>query len=691
MIGKEIKMKSMIDNLKDEVFYSKDECGGGCAEVAIAYACDSLLPYAERLAKALLSGGIRAYLSDGETKCARIIALGNVAGVSTSRDAMKLLGEISKKSEILEGAYAITSDGRSVSIVADVNKYTTYQPIEAAIDIFIERSVKCCDLDIKAGVISSGVVDLLAKQTALDDIENEERWAHVREVIGDEDIYLAFRDMMESIFAKEMIPLIASFYDPATGMFYCSGSGKRAEGIYPIPEGTSQVLGYMQSTGMLRKFGKKYAVPELTRHRIIYHLKSIQGEDGEFYVSQMKKNTIDSNRIGRDRGHCAGLLSTLGARHTYSVGDYIGDGVSADEYWASLVAEGIVTEEEKPIIYWAEDPSDRKAARSTAEKKEAKPTSAGTEQFQSHEGFIKWLLAKDPYNNPYSAMSNTASAAGIIKEWNGRVGEYAGEDTVISYNDKEFDLKKGDTLYTIIIRWVNSHVNAAGLFGKITNGKDENGNPIYDGFYEGWGYQNSNGFLKGIGRYSETKTRYPMPREAIVSLLKGINSDEVVTGNILVIFNVWAALNGLRGNIKSFYEGEERDELLAMINDGLTRKILDESTGEMKAYAAVAIKKCTGKLLTFKKRDGGFAHSISQGTPCWQGGVKVGVAEDNLSDIDAINCSTALLASSLCDFFGLNRTRDIPMYTECDLLRFVDVMMQQQTVIKKGPMELEKK
>ena len=237
-----------------------------------------------------------------------------MAGVSTSRDAMKLLGEISKKSEILEGAYAITSDGRSVSIVADVNKYTTYQPIEAAIDIFIERSVKCCDLDIKAGVISSGVVDLLAKQTALDDIENEERWAHVREVIGDEDIYLAFRDMMESIFAKEMIPLIASFYDPATGMFYCSGSGKRAEGIYPIPEGTSQVLGYMQSTGMLRKFGKKYAVPELTRHRIIYHLKSIQGEDGEFYVSQMKKNTIDSNRIGRDRGHCrSGLCHLLPA------------------------------------------------------------------------------------------------------------------------------------------------------------------------------------------------------------------------------------------------------------------------------------------------------------------------------------------------------------------------------------------
>ena len=684
-------MKSMRETINGGVLYSSCESGScGGVEVAVAYSCNCMMEYAEKIVAALWKKGVRAYLSDGSTKCSRTVALGCVEGVKASDKANEILSGMERKSEFTEGSYVIFKDGSVIAIVADKNEFTSYKPIGVAVDVFIEKlNSGECVFKAEDGICASETLDLVAGQRRLDNIDDEARWEHVRKVIGDEDIYRAFRNMMESIFAKEMIPLIASFFDPATGMFYASLSGKNAEGIYPIPEATSQVIGYMVSTGMLRKSGRKYAIPELARHRAIYHMKSIQGEDGEFYVSQMKKSTIDSNRIGRDRGHASCVLMYLGGKHTYKLGNYEYDGITADEYWANLVKEGIVTEEEKPIIYWAEDPADRKAAKPTEKKKDEKPSSAGTEQFQSHEGFIKWLLAKDPYNNPYSAMSNTASAAGIIKEWNERVGEWNGEDTVIAHGEKTFELKRGDTLYTIIIRWANSHMNAAGLFGKITNDHDENGNPVYDGFYGGWGYQNSNGFLKGMGRYFEAETKFPMPREAAASLLKGINSDEVVTENILVIFNVWAALNGLRDNIETFYEGEERDELLAMINDGLTRKVKDEKTGEMKAYAAIALDKCTAKLLTFKKRDGGFAHSIYGGTPRWQGGIKVGIVKDNLSDIDAINCSTALLTNSLCDFFGLDRTRDIPMYTEADLLIFLDVMSKQPIVIKKGPMELE--
>lgn len=668
-------------------YYSADGCHG-CAsdEVAVIYSCDCMIGCAEKIVSALWARGTRAYLSDKDTKCKRVIALGNIEGLLPSEKANEALRKLERGSVYTSGSYVIYAEGSAVAIAADRNEHTSFQPMCAGVDALLENN----DLFAKSGIIASKTLDLVEEQKKLDKIEDEQRWAKVREVIGDEDIYLAFRKMMESIFAKEMVPLIASFFDPATGMFYASLSGKNAEGIYPIPEATSQVLGYMVSTGMLRKYSKRYAIPELARHRAIYHMKSIQGEDGEFYVSQMKKSTIDSNRIGRDRGHASGVIKRLGGNHTYNLGDYIGDGITAEEYWADLVKKGIVTEAEKPIIYWAEDPADRKAGKAASEKKSEKPSNAGTEQFQSHEGFIKWLLAKDPYNNPYSAMSNTSSAAGIIKEWNGRVGEYTGEDTVITYADKELPLMKGDTLYSIIIRWIDGQINEAGLFGKVTNEHDENGNPIYDGFYGGWGYQNSNGFIKGIGRYNESGTKFPEPRKAIESLLKGLNSDEVVTGNILVIFNVWGALSGLRGNIRQFYEGEEREELLEIINYGLTHKVKDEKTGKMRAYAAVAIEKCLSKLLTFKKRDGGFAHSIYNGTPCWQGGIKVGIASDNLSDIDAINCSTALLGNCMCNFFGLELTRDIPMYTESDLLIFLDVLSKQENVIKKGPMELEK-
>lgn len=682
-------MKKISESINEGILYSKDECGG-CAspKVAIVCSCECMKDYAEKIVAALSEGGVSASISDADTKCEKVIILGNAQGNMASERANGILCGMKRKSEFTEGSYVIYKEGSVIAIAADKNEYTSYKPMGVAVDTFIEKCASGCVFKAADGVLASETLDLVAGQRKIDNTEDEARWANVREVIGNDDIYLAFKNMMESIFAKEMIPLIASFYDPATGMCYASLSGKNAEGIYPIPEGTSQVFGYMNSTGMLRKLGGKYVIPELSKYRAIYQMKSIQGEDGEFYVAQMKKNTIDSNRIGRDRGHCTNVLNMFGGKHTYKLADYEYDGVTADEYWADLVAKGKVTEEEKPIVYWAEDPAERKATN-TVKKDDAKPSGAGTEQFHSHVGFVKWLLAKDPYNSPYGAMSNTASAAGIIKEWNGRIGEYDGEDTVITYENKTFELKHGDTLYSIIIRWADSHINAAGLFGKITNKKDENGNPVYDGFYEGWGYQNSNGFLKGIGRYSESGTKFPKPCEAIVSLLKGINSDEVVTGNILVIFNVWAALNGLRNNISKFYDGEERDELLAMINEGLTRKVPDEKTGKMKAYAAVALDKCTAKLLTFKKRDGGFAHNVYSGTPCWQGGMKVGIAADNLSDIDAINCSTALLTASLCDFFGLNRTRDIPMYTEADLLVFLDVMSRQEYVIKRTPMELE--
>ena len=96
---------------------------------------------------------------------------------------------------------------------------------------------------------------------------------------------------------------------------------------------------------------------------------------------------------------------------------------------------------------------------------------------------------------------------------------------------------------------MNGNINSAGLFGKVTNATDSEGNPVYDGFYGGWGYQNSNGFLKAIGRYSDMGIPYPEPRLAAESLLKGINSDEPMTGTILVIFNVWSSLNNLKNNI----------------------------------------------------------------------------------------------------------------------------------------------
>ena len=615
------------------------------------------------------------------------VLVGYIPEREVSLRAYEKLNDVKSSSGITESRYLIYAEDGTIAVAYDRNPYTAAEAIGDIIDLFIEKYVNGKkEISFVNGVVMSGTMNLIDIQKRIDEEKDEKRWEAVRDKIGDEDIYLAFRSFFDQCFNDEIVELIASYYDPATGLFYASASGKRADGIYPIPEATSSALSYVLNTGMLNGMGSLYLLPDLARHKIIYYLKSIQAEDGEFYVSQMKKAEIDSNRIGRDRGACLGLFERLGATPTYSVGSWVGDGIDAEEYWAGLVSEGIATEEDKPIIYWAENRAER--ARSFAESvasavSRVVPASSGTEQFQSHESFIKWLLAKDPYNNPYTAISNTSSAASLISDWSKRLGEYSGGDTVVTYGAKSFELYRGDTLNEILIRWMNGYINSAGLFGKVTNATDSDGNPIYDGFYGGWGYQNSNGFLKAIGRYSDMGIPYPEPRLAIESLLKGINSDEPMTGTILVIFNVWSSLNNLKNNISKYYVGDDKEELLSMIDDGLKKQIvIDEATGETKAYGAIAIEKCTDKILQYKKSDGGFGHAVDYSTSTWQGGLKVAVASDNLSDMDAIACSTTYLGNAMAVLFGLNFLQDVPMNNNADLLLFLETMQKQEYVVK---------
>lgn len=619
------------------------------------------------------------------------IIVGYVPERAVSVAAYEALEKMNSASPISESRYLVYADSGKVAIAFDKNEYTSLQTVGYVVDIFYNNFIK----DKKAvlfhkGVVTSGTLNLADLQEEIDKSENELRWNKVREKIGDEDIYIAFRGFFETMFTDEIVDLIANNYDVATGLFYASASGKRADGIYPIPEATSVSLSYVLNTGMLNGMGVRYLLPDLAKYKIVYYLKSIQAEDGEFYVSQMPKASIDSNRLGRDRGACLGLLDRLGEKPTYSVGGVTGDGIDAEAYWANLVSAGLVTEDDKPIIYWA-DKEARAVAGSLRESlaeavSRVVPTASGTEPFRSHKAFIEWLLAKDPYNNPYTAMSNTSSAASLIDDWSTKLGGYEGSDTSVTYGSKSMMLYNGETLNEILIRWMNDNINSAGLFGKVSNSYDKDGKPVYDGFFGGWGFQNSNGFLKAIGRYNDMKISYPQSRLAAESLLLGINSDEPVTGNILVIFNVWSSLNNLRKNIQNYYQGDDKAELLAVINNGLTRKVvINEETGETKSYAAVAIEKCTNTILAFKKSDGGFGHAIDYSTPTWQGGLKVAIASDNLSDIDAIACSTTYLGNAMSVLFGLDFVADVPMNTASDALRFVDIMLKQEQVVKVDP------
>ena len=122
-----------------------------------------------------------------------------------------------------------------------------------------------------------------------------------------------------------------------------------------------------------------------------------------------------------------------------------------------------------------------------------------------------------------------------------------------------------------------------------------------------------------------------------------------------------------------------------MIDDGLKKQVvINEASGETKAYGAIAIEKCTNKILQYKKSDGGFGHAVDYSTSTWQGGLKVAVASDNLSDMDAIACSTTYLGNAMAVLFGLNFLQDVPMNNNADLLLFLETMQKQEYVVKDG-------
>ena len=676
------------------------------------------------------------------------------AGPTTKDNPTKAEG-----TSIFENArYSVSSSEGKITVLCDQNPYTPLNSSTVAIDTLTDLLEPAlgivCFTNGDNGEVFSGEVNLIEMQRAIDIQEIDARWAALETKLGDKDLVRELRQFFEGMTNETIVRWSGSLYDPATGLFYSSHSGKNTEGYYPHPEATSQNTSFPMNSGMMRTLGGTIILPEMTKYKIIYYLKSIQDPNGSFYVAQMEKSTIATERVGRDRSACITMLSRCGGKPTYSNGTTKGDGITAEQYWQGLVDAGLVTEDDKPIIYWhqnneqAAEPVTASLTRSAvmAVSKviavsdeeggaaDSGSSSSGVKQFQSPKAFIEWLISKDPYNNPYSAISNTSSAASFIDTYsNNNDGDNSytppysldqmktdwGESAVkTDENDKKyveiygmakgvtsaggtdknatpFRVYENDTLLNILISWLNSYINEAGLFGKVSNNYDDNGDPVYDGYFGGWGYQNSNGMLKCIGRYTTAGVAFPKPWEAADSLLKGICNPEQPSGNILVMYNVWSSLSSLKKNIKECYTGADKQDLLNFIENTLSsttnyvtgEPIISEDTGEPMSYVAYAVEVNLDKSLIFRKSDGGFAHNVNSGTGTWQGGLPVGVPGDNLSDTDGTFCGVTSLGSSICGVLGISISTEVPIHTESDFMIWMDSLLEQPYVIKKTPTE----
>ena len=590
------------------------------------------------------------------------IVVGKAEGRAVSDTAYRLLGRIDKGG-IFDMRYLVYADSGKVAVAFDTNPYTDIQPLPYVMSELVSKYAKDKEYFATAkGILIQGTVDLIEKQAELDGEELAEIWAEVDSLTND-DIYNALRNLY-SMYDDRLIGWYANLYDPGTGAYYSSSSGRDNPGYFPSVEPTFQALNFLVSSGMLNGYdgGWVEAIPDIMKYRLVYYVKSLQNPNGYFYDPNVPKDTLDTKgrtRLGRDLQWCAGILSALGEKPTYNTPTGTkGDFVTADEYWESLGLDI-----EPPTV--PKNPADEKPVASTASFTASVATAVskaiGTSQVvataagdfvSSFENLIDYLEGLNMDTDPYASGNDINASNSQIFSASKKMGTYTPEAGA----SEKYTKYAGLTMNEILLKYLNGKINPdTGLWG-LTDAK----NPL------GTEFKFTNGFFKLIGTYNSLGVAYPYPVKAANALLDGMVSDQPSTSNICEVYNIWAAILSLRENVEK-YNTESGDEVMQLINETLAER------------GAKAIKVSHQKQSGYKKPDGAYAHYVKGSLGTIQGGVATGIGGLEEGFVDAIGKATTGLAPSMTSILNLP---DIPLYTQHHWMMYLEILLELDPVIK---------
>lgn len=413
-----------------------------------------------------------------------------IIGKSSNTTSVKAYQQLERR--ITEGecdeGYIVLVEGRTITIA-----YSGMAARDEAVSVLL-RDYFSADFDAEDGILCAHVFDLkkLADERRAE--QRESQFAKIEVGYG-KGLADALRKLY-TLYQADTYIWMANLYDPETGAFYFSNSGRDNYGFLPDVESTNQVLDFLEVGGMLKEQGDKMLTDEM-ESTLVKWIQSLQSPaDGYFYHPQWGTD-IETTRRSRDMDWSISLLERFGAGPLYDTPTGV-SGING--------APGVV-----PISTPLRSRNSVLAVSNVLETASVALPSYLT----STEAFSEYILSLDIPNNSYFAGNKLAADHALIK-------------------------KAGKEYVDLLINYLNdTQIAELGLWQRADNDID------YDP-RDGIGYDSINGLMKIACVYDFLDREMPNADRALestikVALYKNTDEDE----HACCTYNPWAAMDML--------------------------------------------------------------------------------------------------------------------------------------------------
>ena len=525
--------------------------------------------------------------------------------------------------------YLVYSDGFSVALV-----WSNEDDSADAINYFVEKYLSDSTLILEEGYEDFKLANKLESILEQEKAAREAAYAKAEQMYG-ADVVRAI-DAHLGMFGEEFYLWLAGLYEKnATdlsgnvlgGGFYYSNSARDNEyyqsspwstKYYLLPdlESTSQVLTFMQKSGMMQSVGFTEAIPEEMREQIISFARALQSsEDGYFYHPQWGTG-ISTSRLSRDCSWGATILTRLGSKPYWNTPSGTSGIYGAPGASASSVA--------------LTSPLSQSTAVAVSKVVLAASAWTGAEHLATISAWESYLIEKTANikNDSYSIGNTLSSQNSQIKN-----------REKLAISNGELPDANGDGI---------AEGGYIETFKRIMdNLQCDNG--LWE---ETASYNAINGLMKIVGAYGNLGLAVNNADKAILAAIATID-ENANPDAITYVYNAWVATNSLLNNLTKYGDAAKATELREQI----------------KSNAYKMITATTAQVAKFKKDDGSFGYTQDE-VPYKSQGSIAAVRYTVEGDVNGGTIAFTGIWDSMCSVLEI----DILPYGYEDLLKFIDAI-----------------